>query len=184
MATPPVFTAGQVLTAAQMNAISCWLVKSATFSATSDLILDDIFTTDYTNYKIILEVDTISTNNVINFQFRDGTTSLNTSYYSAGFSVTVASALTKVSTNNGSQETATVGYDALDYAFSEIQVYRPKDTAYTMYSVSSGNYRPTELFETVQKNGAYQQTTPLEGIRFFTGTAATFAGKYFVYGYR
>jgi len=148
------------------------------------LLLDDIFTTDFTNYRVVLEVDGVSSSVGISFQFRDGTTNLNTSYYSAGVNVSVASPISKISMNNAGNDLALVAYDTLDYGFCQMEIYRPKDTAYTMYSLSSGNYRPTEAFETRQYNGAYQQTTALEGMRFYTGSAITFAGKYFVYGYR
>jgi hypothetical protein len=53
MATPPVFTAGAVLTAAQMNGIGLWLVKTQTIgSAVSAVTVTDAFSADYDNYIV------------------------------------------------------------------------------------------------------------------------------------
>lgn len=55
MAVPPDFVAGQVLTAAQMNAIGLWEVKSQTIgTAVSSVTVTGAFTADYENYKIIV----------------------------------------------------------------------------------------------------------------------------------
>jgi hypothetical protein len=53
MATPPDFTTGAVLTAAQMNAVGSWLVYSSSFtSVTSFSLPNGTFTSDYRNYRI------------------------------------------------------------------------------------------------------------------------------------
>jgi len=55
MATPPDFTAGQVLTAAQMNAIGLWHISRTTIgSAVSSVTVSDAFSADYDSYKIIV----------------------------------------------------------------------------------------------------------------------------------
>jgi hypothetical protein len=56
MATPPDFTAGEVLTAAQMNKAGMWLVASASFSAVASIQLDNVFTADYDNYRLDVHV--------------------------------------------------------------------------------------------------------------------------------
>jgi len=62
MATPPDFTAGQVLTAAQMNAIGLWLVKTQTIgSAVSSVTVSDAFSADYDAYKITITGGVAST---------------------------------------------------------------------------------------------------------------------------
>ena len=55
MATPPDFTAGQVLTAAQMNAIGLWLVKSQTIgSAVASVTVTGAFSADFDNYRVLI----------------------------------------------------------------------------------------------------------------------------------
>jgi hypothetical protein len=54
MATPPSFTAGSVLTAAQMNAVGLWLVKSqAVGTGVSSVTVTGAFSADYDSYRII-----------------------------------------------------------------------------------------------------------------------------------
>lgn len=55
MATPPDFVAGQVLTAAQMNAVGIWEIKNQTIgTAVSSVTVTDAFSTDYDNYLITI----------------------------------------------------------------------------------------------------------------------------------
>jgi hypothetical protein len=54
MATPPTFSSGAVLTAAQMNSVGLWLVKSQTVgSAVSSVTVSSAFSADYDSYRII-----------------------------------------------------------------------------------------------------------------------------------
>jgi hypothetical protein len=52
--TFPTFTTGEVLTAADMNAVGLWLVKTQTVgSAVSTVTVTGAFSSDYENYRII-----------------------------------------------------------------------------------------------------------------------------------
>ena len=86
MATPPDFTAGQVLTAAQMDAVGMWLVKSQNFSAADPLDITSVFTSDFRNYKCYLQYYGSSASNT-NLQFFTGTNTIYNSatYYRYGF---------------------------------------------------------------------------------------------------
>ena len=161
-------------------------VTSATYTATNDLIISNCFSSTYTNYKIIFEVDTASTSVGINFQFRDGSGDLSGSYYSSGSQTNIGSAtVTRYAESNTANSLALVAYTTLTYGFCHLEVMRPNETQYTMYNNTNMNYRPaTDLIEQRIYAGAYQQTTAVTGIHFYTGSAATFAGKYFIYGYR
>jgi len=64
MATPPDFTAGQVLTAAQMNAVGQWLVKAQTIgTAVSSVTVTGAFSADFDNYLITISGGVASTTN-------------------------------------------------------------------------------------------------------------------------
>ena len=87
MATPPDFTTGQVLTAAQMNAVGLWLVKKQTIGAgVGTLTVTDAFSTDYENYRIIISGGVASTTTVLQTQL--GATA--TGYYYGGDARTYA----------------------------------------------------------------------------------------------
>jgi hypothetical protein len=56
MATPPTFTVGQVLTAAQMNAVGMWLVKTQAVAAGGTAFtVTNAFSADYRNYRIVFD---------------------------------------------------------------------------------------------------------------------------------
>jgi hypothetical protein len=115
MATPPDFTVGQVLTAAQMNAVGLWKMTptsvtdgtinadgSVTIGATkSSVTINGCFTSDYDNYKIILSGGSVSSSNCdIRLQLRtSGGSTSTTGYYSGLIYSTLASA-TPVAFNN------------------------------------------------------------------------------------
>jgi hypothetical protein len=66
MATPPVFTAGQVLTTAHMNAVGLWLIKTQTVgTAVSSVTVTGAFSSDYDNYIITYAGGTMSVDTAI-----------------------------------------------------------------------------------------------------------------------
>ena len=90
MATPPVFTTGQVLTAAQMNAVGMWLVKTDTITSGSSKEITACFTSDFKNYRIVLSNIVMSTTAAVTM--RMGTTSTGTVYCYGGFYVVYGTA--------------------------------------------------------------------------------------------
>jgi hypothetical protein len=69
MATPPTFSVGATLTAAQMNAVGMWLVKSQTIgTGVSSVTVTDAFSSEYDNYIITLSGGTQSTDTNISMQ--------------------------------------------------------------------------------------------------------------------
>jgi hypothetical protein len=81
MAVPPVFVAGQVLTAAQMNQIGLWQVKAKTsFTAATSVTVDNVFTSDFQDYLLILRYETSTAAQNINYQNRVGGVSATTNY--------------------------------------------------------------------------------------------------------
>lgn len=54
MATPPVFSVGATLTAAQMNKIGLFLIEDKNFSASTGVEVQNCFSSDFRNYKVFL----------------------------------------------------------------------------------------------------------------------------------
>lgn len=71
--TYPSFTTGEVLTAADMNAVGLWKVATATATSGSTLDLTGVFSSDYDAYKIVLSDIRLSGVGGINAQFTTGT---------------------------------------------------------------------------------------------------------------
>ena len=81
MATPPTFSTGAVLTAAQMNAVGMWKIGTTTIgTGVSSVNISNVFTSDYSRYKIVIQgvVFSASAANAYLQLFFNGT-----NYYSA-----------------------------------------------------------------------------------------------------
>jgi hypothetical protein len=89
MTTPPDFSSGAVLTAAQMSAIGLWLIKTQTIgNAVSSVAVTGAFSADYDNYKIIISGGASSAQSFLTLQL----TGSATGYYYANSGVTYAGA--------------------------------------------------------------------------------------------
>lgn len=95
MATPPVFSVGQYNTAAYMNAISSWKLVDTTFTTSSLVEVENVFTADYDHYEIVLTLLGNSATNV-NLKFHTATSTPTTTseYYRYGFYLTTGGAFT------------------------------------------------------------------------------------------
>lgn len=101
MATPPDFTAGAILTAAQMNKAGFWLIKTQTIgSAVTTTTVSDAFSADYENYRIIV-AGGVSSANTGNNNFAVTLGSTTTGYYQGAFGLTYGGANAVSSVNNG-----------------------------------------------------------------------------------
>jgi len=74
MTTPPTFSSGAVLTAAQMNSVGLWLIKTQTIgSAVSSVAVTSAFSADYQNYRIIISGGAASATAYLSFALTGGT---------------------------------------------------------------------------------------------------------------
>jgi hypothetical protein len=79
--TYPSFTAGEVLRAADMNAVGWWLVKTQTIgTGVTSIPVTNAFSADYDNYRIIIE-NTTTNGTASHLMELTGQTTL---YYNAG----------------------------------------------------------------------------------------------------
>lgn len=89
MATPPVFVAGDILTADQMNKVGLWHISTVTGgNGTSSLAVPDVFSADYSAYRVLLSGGTIGT--ATNLRLRLGSSA--TGYYSSQEYISFAAA--------------------------------------------------------------------------------------------
>ena len=179
MATPPVFTAGQVLTAAQMNKIGLWEVYPETaVTGVSTITRDGVFTSDFTNYLLIITGTNASSGNM-NMQFRVGGVTAATNY-NAQF-LYVSSTTVSASRTNGSTgfTTGTVGPQT-NSIFTNI--YGPQIAAVT--AITSSNYfaASTTIAERQEWFGNHSTATAYDGF-IITTSGGTFTGNYALYGY-
>lgn len=137
MATPPVFTAGSVLTAAQMNAVGLWQTKQVIAgTAVSSITVQNAFSADFTAYRIVIGGGSISTAASASLQLINsgGTASTTTYYETFIYSAYSGSTVSAANTNNGANFVRTANSisssDCLSGAFDLVNPFLTKFTHY------------------------------------------------------
>jgi hypothetical protein len=179
MATPPTFSSGAVLTAAQMNAVGLWLVKTQTVgSAVSSVTVTGAFSADYDNYLILLSGGTGSAAASIGIEIGGSTTG----YY--GF-MTYGDATTSTVQGAGRNNTALLNWvggvqGASQAAHVSVQVLGPFKTAYTKFA--NGTYQNAGAYGTMQ--GEHRVATSYTSFKLVPDTGTLTGGTIAVYGYK
>ena len=177
----PVFTAGEVLTAANMNQVGLWLVKTQTIgSAVSSVTVTGAFSADYDNYKIIVSGGTASTNVLI--QFYLGSSAPANGYYGAVSKSTYAGVSAGITGMNNLGLIERIGYGTSNSIQANLELINPFNTVNTTFfsnfasHVSGGDTGTVGGF--VNDSASYTSFT----IKPNTGTLS--GGTICVYGYR
>lgn len=185
MATPPVFSVGQVLTSAVMNQAGLWKIASGDLSSTSTNFAS-CFTDDYRNYRIIISNIAMNATGVLYFRMLSGTTAQTGSDYFWAFN-----GLTVTGTNSpSSNQSQTVGYlganftgvNNLAVGAVSIDIINPKIAARTVLNTHATSV-DTNFLARVGLS-VHNVATAYDGIQFLTNTATTMTGKVVIYGYR
>jgi hypothetical protein len=179
MATPPDFTTGQVLTAAQMNAIGLWEVTTLTITNATSGFTDTAFTSDYKNYRIVGTFSSTTAINLAmtlrnsggdvtltNYKYMDALVTYGVTSWTVAGSTTAANFPTLARTNDNGAESGFV-CDVLGPATA------------TRTNVLA-NATDQVLYRTM--NGIYNADTAMVGFKLSATTA--FTGTFRVYGYR
>ena len=174
----PDFSPGEVLTAAAMDQVGLWLVKTQTFSAASPDITA-VFSANYEHYVAVLRCTSSLTGQYTNCQLINGTTPKTTNYSRAGLVSTTGGALGADSGGTGQDGWRIAGQSSTGI-YATMHFYRPFSTAETGYKVEAsynGNYYAL--------GGIQTESYSATGFRILaSGNAATYTGTVRVYGYR
>ena len=132
MATPPDFSSGAVLTAAQMNGIGSWLVKSqAVGSAVSSVTVTGAFSSDYDNYRIVYTGGVCSTTTYLTLQFGIGATMTASNYVGVNGYANIGASTWNILTDNATAQANYVGGGGTSHALLDINVDQPNLTKLT-----------------------------------------------------
>jgi hypothetical protein len=177
MATPPVFTSGQILTAAQMNAAGLWLVKSQTIGTTvASVAVTDAFTTDFDSYKITITGGVASTTALIGCQL--GSTA--TGYYWAHPFVTY-SGVSGLSSGSNTANFSRVGLGTTSVLTCNFELFNPFTAKNTIINYSYVDARTNG--ETGAGGGFLNDTTSYTAFTLAISSGTMTGGTVRVYGY-
>ena len=179
MATPPSFTAGSVLTAAQMNAVGLWLVKSqAVGSGVSSVSVSSAFTSDFTSYRIIWSGGTCSSNCQMWIQLGSSTTG----YYGTLIYNSVTNATAAGATNNNNNRSDWCGGcgAANQAGHFSVELFNPNLAMYT--KIRNGQYHDNDGYGAY--HGEHKVATAYTSFTFGTAVGTMTGGVVRVYGFR
>lgn len=175
----PVFTTGEVLTAANMNQVGLWLIKTQTVgSGVGSVTVPNAFSQNFQNYRVVWTGGTASATSDIGV--RIGSAAAN--YY--GFLIYGSYSSATVSGLNDSAQTMFRYVGGADAFYSSVtfDVYRPYEAAVT--TIAAQNNLGGSNLGTYQGRLADTNSYTSFTLLHTLGTSTLTGGTIRVYGYR
>lgn len=175
----PVFTVGEVLTAANMNKVGLWLVKTQTVgTAVSSVTVSGAFSADFDNYRILyVDGSASATSNVA---LTLGSTT--TGYYGfLSYGTAGGTTLYGANTNNGASWNY-AGDTTSDGITVDVDLFNPNKAMRTQLSSRYMGTGTGAAFGTYQ--GLLNNSTSYTAFTITPGVGTITGGTIRVYGYR
>jgi hypothetical protein len=185
MATPPDFSSGAVLTAAQMNSVGLWKITSGTVTSGTSFDITN-FNADYDSYKLVLtQIRTNVSGGSIQLRTLASGTPAITGYYWGVTAVDTAAGTSAVFRGNNStvMETLSVQNGAVSGMVS-VEIHNPFTTQYTSFNGQSTDSRAAGSYSGISFAGQLANSTSYNGIRVLLSANSFTNCTYKLYGYR
>jgi hypothetical protein len=192
----PSFASGEVLTAADMNAVGMWKVAGASFSGITTgapLDVNSVFSSDYTNYLLTFRASATVANAVVQLRMRTVATQEAGAVYNFGWNGQWVSAGPVYSegafstANPFAPETAFFSGVSAGNGYggtSRVEIYSPNATRATRITGQSyTDYTGTFYNVVLAGSGEVGTSTAYTGFRIYP-VAGTISGEYTLYGYK
>jgi hypothetical protein len=176
----PSFSAGEVLTAADMNSVAMWKIGSGTLSLTTSATnVTGVFSSTYRNYRLLLNITARSTSNRFDMKYLIGTTPTSSAYYNGGIGGDFASNTVMYfqRSNNDPQLYFDTQAGTATYI---IDICDPNTAFGTTHHGSQASAQNALSYRFGGVQGSASQFT---GFQLFTNTG-TMTMQYQVFGYR
>jgi hypothetical protein len=179
MATPPTFSAGAVLTAAQMNQLGLFLIKTVTIGAgVTSVPVTDAFNADYENYRIVFSGGTgsVEQSAVIQLNNSSGSTYQVFGYYgSYGVATLIAYGPGPLTSWTDAIRVGPNGYSAV------VDICNPYTSGKQTQGFSNANTNTTAYSWAIRDSSTASNTGFTLSV---TGGVTLTGGTIRVYGYR
>ena len=165
---------------AASSGLVCVQAQTA-FTAVSSVTVDNIFTSTYTNYKIVVEYQTSTTNDIV-MQLRVSGTASATSYYAQRF-VSQSAGQFPLAEDNTSSFAIMNNTAGAFLGFADITLMSPQLAQPTL--LQSHIMAPNTNYSTLYSGyrmGVHNVATAYDGFIFSVGSG-NITGKYTIYGY-
>lgn len=176
----PVFTTGEVLTAANMNKVGLWLVKTQTVgTAVSSVTVTSAFSADFDNYRVVYDGGTSSTDAAFTIQLGSTATGYHYSIVYQQYNATTplgAGATNTTSWPNAGRQSTVRNSLVLDIFAPYLSTYSGIRYAGVDYAATSGYI--------ITGGGMLDNTTSYTDLKINAGSGTISGGTVRVYGYR
>ena len=183
--TYPDFSSGEVLTSSDMDRIGLWKIATQSWSAATQVDFLNVFSSSFTNYRIVFDYWTVTVGENHLFRLRDsGGIIATTSYYTQR----LESATTTVNGLNVGGGTSTAWFPTYintgtgTLVSGHMDIFRPNETVATTAVGQFIRNDPSFMY-TVQFAGHNSSTSAMTGFSLVRNSTATMTGKASVYGY-
>lgn len=174
----PVFSSGDVLPASDMNAIGMWLVASTSFTGAGVVIINNCFTSNYTNYMVNINLRG-STAAQPFIKLRAGGTDASSAYNYGGYYIAMSGgAITGEGALGGTSGFRIGAYGANEYG-SNTYIYNP---AVAVSSTYTSNCQAAEDY--ARYFGGYHGTAAAYDGMSLVLSSGTVTGRIRIYGMR
>jgi hypothetical protein len=180
----PDFSPGEVLTAAAMDSIGLWLVKTQTIgSAVSSVTVTDAFSADYQNYLVLLSGGVGTTNARLGCQLRNSGGTSTTGYYAGKVTVNLVNSAVVGGVDNNASSWTEVGRVGTDQQMIQMSIFSPFLAKTTTMSSQIATLNTGGVMTPAQTAIHTVSTSYTDFV--LTATAGTLTGGDIrVYGYR
>lgn len=183
----PSFSVGDVLTAADMNAVGFWKINTTTVTSGANLTVDNVFTSTYTNYRLVFSEIVGSGVTGLNFFYRAAGSSIQlNNYYGRRQDFTYAAGVAggaSDAANTSHQISAIMSGNTTSPASLVIDVFAPnknnRNTSITAQGVDARTGGGLTIY-----SGFYNATTAMDGFVLNAGAQTFSNATVVVYGYR
>ena len=164
------------------------LINTTNFTTVSSIQVDNVFTTNYTYYKVIFQLNASSTSTAITANFVSSGTPFTSANYIGGISVfdynSSSVAIAAKYVNQAHISLGAIYATNQNLASMNLEIFNPNNSNYTSWLNSSINYRtPTQYFESLNGGGFMGVTNSFTGIKF-NAASGTISGQVKIFGYR
>lgn len=153
-------------------------ITSEAFTDVASVSLDDCFTSDYVNYRVIVRITTMLGTAAVGYRFRASGSDDTASNYRYATSVHAGGAWTNARTLDVSSGVFTTVTGSLNYDIVQ-DIFAPQLTERTG---TSGTFSTRGTLVTLAQTG-FSAATSFDGISIIP-TTGNITGKIYVYGYR
>lgn len=171
-----------------MNAVGLWRVGGTSFSATSAVQVDNVFTSNYRNYRVVIDTFGVSNGNTCRLTYINSSgTEVTSGYFSAMYWLDYASATTTINAVGGTTFITLLYLPANNQpgGAGTFDITTPQvSTEGTHLTGNHAGVNAGTAFAGGFTIGTVQATTSMRGFWLRSALGTNMTGSVSVYGYR